>query len=504
MVGLSGLIGLLGPLLLLASPDAAVPAGPLAVFWGGGQTWAVDVDAERLLVAPGWIVPGPDGALRYRLRRIAEAAPRGEDGLPRPAHRWTVFERLDPGARRWTPLTSDPELPVQGQLFDEHHVVQFAGERAAFMRFRRVREGAAVADRISAFTVSLPEGRARALPPDTSAALGWLRRTLPGLVEPCVDRPAGLLTLDTPGGITARWLALTGIDRCADRAHALAIDPPPAERIRMPDARWDGERFSGAARPVLERVVDVRPHLDGRLALLLSGPSLPAGRLVHRDLPHFDDPCTLRDLTLWRAGRTAPIGRVPGLTGARWLPADDPFRAVIGHWFTAAEGPACHRPVSTESLPISGHACRITEDGRPWAGPDDLAARAWLTEDGPRMRLTVEVHDTERSADDGIELYLGGGRRPRRVHLNADGLEIRGGRRVRRAVSRQLEARLEATERGYVGHFVIERDLLGRPPALTIRVDDADPGVDGVVRLWPGGVPIDGRNPRATPLEPAP
>ncbi len=511
MVGLTGLLGsgglaaLLGPLLLLAAPD--VPAGitgPLAVFWGGGQTWAVEVDAERLWVAPGWRAPGPHGPLRYRLRRVAERPARDADGLPRPAHRWTVFERLDPAARRWTPLTAAPELPAEGQLFDEQHVVQFAGDTAGFMRFRRVREGAAARDRISALTLSLPGGAERPLPPDTPAALAWLKRTIPGLIEPCVDRPAGLLTLDTPGGITARWMALTGIDRCADRAHGLAIDPPPAERVRLTGARWTGERFAPDVGPVLDRVVDVRPHPDGQLALLLSGPSLPAGRLAHRDLARFDDPCTLRDLTLWRAGRTAPIGRVPGLTGARWLAPGDPFRAVIGQWFRPADAPPCHGPVATAPAPVGGHACRITEDGRPWAGPDDLAAAAWIVDDGPRVRLTVAVHDAERAAADGIELYLGPGRRPKRVHLGRDGLEIRGGRRTRRAIARQLDARFEPTERGYTGHFTLQRALLGRPPALTVRVDDSDPGISGAVRLWAAGAPIDGRNPRATPVEPAP
>ncbi len=489
------MVGLIAALALLAPPT-----GPVAVFWGGGRTWAVDADAERLWVSAGWITP--DGT-RYRLRRVAERMPRGADRLPRPAHRWTTLERLAPGTRVWTPLTDRPPLPAEGQLFDEQRAVQFVGDRVALMRFRRIREGGATTDRITAETRALPSGRARPMPPDVGASLGWLRRALPGLVEPCVEAPAGLLALDAPGGHPIRWLALAGRGRCADRAHALAMDRPPAERITLPGARWVADRLAPDVGPTLTGVVDVRPGPDG-LALVLSGPPLAAADLVHRDLTRFADPCTARELTLWRGGVTRPLGRVPALHGARWLAADDPLRAMLAARFTPADAPPCHRPLGFERRSPTGHACRITEDERAWAGPADLAAAAWAEDDGRRLIVSVEVRDPERSAEDGVELYLGPDRRPARVHLSPGGLDIRGGRRARRRIGRKVDADWRAGEGGYTARFALERSLLGRPPSITVRVDDHDPEVPGALRLWPAGSPIDGRNPRATPLEATP
>lgn len=489
------MVGLIALLAALAGP----PVGPVAVFWGGGQTWAVDAGRERLLVAPGWLVPGPDGPTRYRLRRVAERAPRGDDGLPRHAHRWTVFERLGPSERRWTALTEAPTPPAEGQLFDEHHPVQFAGDRIAFVRARRVRTGVATDDALSAFTLALPAGDRRPTPPDAAAAVAWMGKTLPGIIEPCVDRPAGLLALDTPGGIAGRWLVVTGVEHCADRAHGLALDRPTAARSELAGARWVGERFEPDVGAVMQGVVDVRPDAEGRLALLLSGPALPAGRRIHRDLARFDDPCTARDLTLWRAGRTAPLGRVPALNGARWMALDEALTATLDGWFVPADGGPCHRPLSFERTPPVGRACQITEDERPWAGPADLSTSAYAEPAGSRLAIVVEVRDPERTAEDGVELYLGPGRRAQRVHLGPEGLEVRGGRKTQRRIARQLDARWTDDAEGYTARFEIDRALLGRPPALTVRVDDAD--ADGTIRAWPVGGPIDSRNPRAMPLE---
>lgn len=489
------MVGLIAALALLSPPT-----GPVAVFWGGGRTWAVDTEAERLLVAPGWITSDAGGLRRYRITREARRAAPGPDRLPQPAHRWTAIERLDPGARAWTALTKAPAPPAEGQLFEEQQPIQFTGDTLALLRFRRIREGGATTDHIAAETLSLPAGAPRPMPPDLEPSLGWLRRTLPGLIEPCVDQPGGLLAIEAPGGHPIRWLALTGRDRCADRAHGLAMDRPPPDRVTLPGARWVDDRLSPDIGPTLSGVVDVRPGPDG-LALVLSGPALPTAGLVHRDLPRLADPCAARDLTLWRQGRTRPLGRAPALDGARWLAADDPLREALAHWFAPADGPPCHRPLASARAEPSGHICRITEDGRPWAGPDDLAAAAWAEDGGRRVVVTVQVRDPERSQDDGVELYLGPGRRPTRVHLGADGLDIRAGRRASARIRRQLATDWRRGEGGYTARFELDRALLGHPPAITVRVDDSDPGVPGALYLWAAGAPIDGRNPRATPLE---
>lgn len=489
------------PLALLLALLAPPPTGPIAVFWGGGRTWAVDLDAGRLLVSPGWIQSDDAGLWRYRLRRDADRPRPGPDGVPAPAHRWTLLERLAPGERTWRPITPPPTLPADGQVFDEQQVVQFAGDTVALLRFRRHRTEARTTDTVEAATLALPEGRPLPAPDGAEAAVAWLQAALPGVVEPCVDQPAGQLVLDTARDRRARWLVLAGAGRCAGRAHGLPLDHRAALPVFLAGgADLIGDTFRVDGRPVLDRVVDLRA-VAGQYALILRGEPLTAAEPLHRDLMRLDDPCLDRELYTWRPGAPpVPIGRVPRLDGLRWLGPHDPLRAALAAWFRPADAPPCHRPLAFEDRPVEGHACRIEEDGRPWTGPDDLAAGLSARAAGAQIQLTVTVRDPQRSPADGVELFFGAGRRPQRARIDADGLDVPGGRRTRARVTRKLHAAWRPDPDGYTVHVGLDRALLGDPPSLSVRIDDTDPDVSGAARLWLVGAPIDGRNPRATPI----
>ncbi|MCB9542012.1 MAG: hypothetical protein H6703_06160 [Myxococcales bacterium] len=493
---------------LLAPP----PPGPLVVFWGGGRTFVVDVDAERLLVAPGWITSTPDGLWRYRLRADASRA-RREPGEPiPPPSRWTTFEQLAPGAATWTALTPVPRRPADGQITDEHRVVQLRGDAVTLARHFRRRSAAhptpttpsptAHTRRTELFTLALPGGDPAPPPADADAAVDWLRRVLPGTVDPCVDRPGAAITLDVPGGALGRWLVLRGeAETCAGDAHLLRLDAAPPPAVTLAGARWDGERLVTDDGAVLDDVADARPG-PGDTALFLRGAPHTHDAAIHRDPERLDDPCLDREVLLWRPGQPPRIlGRAPALAGARPLAPDDPLRAALATRFRPADAPPCAAPLPLDAAPLDlTHACRVEEDGRPWRGEGDLAATLQAHSDRARLQLDVTVTDPDRAPGDGLRLYLGPGRRPARVTLTAAGAidaDGRTGRRARRQIA--LEAR--ATPAGYHLRFTLDRALLGTPPTLSLAVEDHDPAIAGATRLWLAGAPIDAQNPHAMPLE---
>ncbi len=499
--------------VLLAAPPAP-PAGPMMVFWSAGRTYLVDVETARLYVAPEWITSTPDGLWRYRLRVDAHRARRARGAAIPPPSRWTTFEQLAPGATRYTPLTAVPTPPGEGQISDEHRVVQLTGDTVTLTRHFRRRSAAhptpttpapiTTTRRADAWTLDLPAGERRPLPPDTDPALDWLRATLPGVLDPCVDRPAGRITLDLPGGHPSDWLVVRGeADACAGDAHALQLDAADPARPGLVGARWQDDALIFDDGRRLEDVVDVRPG-PADAALVLRGEPLALDAPLHRDLMRLDDPCQTRELSLHRPGRPpALLGDVAALDGARALAPDDPLRAARDTWFRPIGATPCHAALPLDTDPVlAAHRCQIDEDGRPWRGPDDLAAlvTARLETRGGRLHLELEVIDPDRAPGDGVRLYLGARRRPQRVAIGADGVQIRGGSRTRRRVRRQLDTTHAPTREGYRITATLDRALLGDPPSISVAVEDHDPGVDGAVWLWVAGTPIDGRNPRATPL----
>lgn len=485
---------------------APTPPGPLVVFWSNGRTYIVDVEAERLLEASGWITSTPAGLWRYRLRVDADRARRKPGEPMPPASRWTVFEQLAPAAAAWEPLTPVPTRPRDGSISDETHVVQFAGDRVTLARHFRRRSAAhptpttpsptALTRRAEAFTLALPGGEREPLPTETDAALDWLRRALPGVLDPCVDRPIGAIALDLPGGRLARWLVVRGeAEACAGAAHALRLDrPAPAlAGAALVGARWVDEAIVTDDGARLDAVVDVRPDPSG-WALVLRGAPLPIDAPIHRELMSLDDPCEGREVLLYHPGRDPRrLGTAARLDGARALAADDPLRAALATRFRPADAPPCHSPLPLDAAPIDvTHACRLDETARPWRGPADLAAAISARFDGGRLHVELAITDPERAPGDGVRLYLGPGRRPTTLAIAADGAIKAHPRRARVAVA------ADATAEGYRLHLAIERALLGDPPAITLAIDDADPALPGVARLWAAGAPIDARNPAAT------
>lgn len=496
---------------LLAAPPPAPPTGPMMAFWSAGRTYLVDVDAARLYVAPEWITSTPAGLWRYRLRVDAHRDRRARGAAIPPPSRWTTFEQLAPGATRYTPLTAVPTPPAQGQISDEHRVVQLTGETATLIRHFRRRSAAhptpttpapvTTTRRTDAWTLDLPTGERRPLPPDADAALDWLRAHLPGVLDPCVDRPAGRITLDLPGGHPGAWLVVRGeADACAGDAQALQLEPADPARPALVGARWQDDALVFDDGRRLEDVVDVRPG-PADASLVLRGDPIALDAPIHRDLIRLDDPCQTRGLTLYRPGRPpALLGDVATLDGARALGPDDPLRAARDTWFRPVGAAPCHAPLPLDTEPaLTAHRCHIDQGARPWRGPDDLAAAVTARLDR-RLEVDLEVIDPDRAPGDGVRLYLGTRRRPHRVAIGADGVQIRGGKRTRRRIARQIDARYTPTRDGYRVTATLDRALLGDPPSISVAVEDHDPGADGAVWLWVAGTPIDGRNPRATPL----
>jgi hypothetical protein len=418
------------------------------------------------------------------------------DGLRTARARRRRLEAADPGAHP----------PADGSISDEHHVVQFAGDRVTLARHFRRRSAAhptpttpsptALTRRAEAFTLALPGGEREPLPAETDAALDWLRRALPGVLDPCVDHPIGAITLDAPGGRLARWLVVRGeAEACAGAAHALRLDRSTPATAALDGARWAEEVIVTDDGARLDAVVDVRPDPSG-WALVLRGPPLPIDAPIHRDLMQLDDPCEAREVLLYQAGRDPRrLGTAARLDGARPLAADDPLRAALATRFRPQDTPPCHQPLPLDAAPIDvAHACRLDETARPWRGPADLAAAISARFDDGRLHVELAITDPERAPGDGVRLYLGPGRRPTTLAIAADGAIETSARRARLAVA------ADATAEGYRLHLAIDRGLLGDPPAITLAIEDADPALPGVARLWAAGAPIDARNPAATPL----
>lgn len=495
---------------LAAAPPVAPPAGDLAVFWGGGRTWALDLATERLWVAPGWLSSAEGQVWRYRVRLEARAPARAADEQYRPASRWARVEQLAfrpgsapaPEARApWRALSPAPTPPAGGQLFDEQRVVQFTGEAMVVARHRRQRTADSDEGSIELGTLRLPTGEPITAPAGAADAVRWLARRVDGVVQPCVERPTGVLTLDLPGGRAGRWLALGGDPhRCGERAHALPLSVAPRPTA-IGGARWADDALTDPSGRRVSPVADARPTPDGRL-LVLEGPPLIDEPAILRDLDAVDAPCVERTLVIWQTGaEPRSLGQVPRLDGLRWLPPGDPLRAALPTWFQSVGGPPCFEGLALDGpLEVRAHACQLDESDRPWWGVDDLSAGASASFDGDVLRVMIAVHDPHRAEGDQVRLWIGDRRRPRRVTIRGDALQVRGSRSVRRTVTRQIEHTWSPTDRGYQLALALDRRLLGERPALSVRIDDVDAPDGEAVHLWLVGRPIDGRNPRATPI----
>ncbi|MCB9535083.1 MAG: hypothetical protein H6704_02380 [Myxococcales bacterium] len=244
-------------------------------------------------------------------------------------------------------------------------------------------------------------------------------------------------------------------------------------------------------------MVDLRSTRGGERALVLRGEAAPDDAPLHRDPARLTAACPARTLWAWRGGGSLiPLGPVPRLDGLRWLAPDDPLRAHAALWLAPPRAPCVVDPRAPAEGP-GAHACRVDEDGRPWGGLTDLAARAHLEASGGTATLEVEVVDPGRHADDGLRVWIGA-RRPVRVELGEARLS------VRRAPERAVRPAWRATPHGYTARLDFPAEWLGDSPALSVRVDDVDPDAPGAVALWAAGTRVDGRNPAPAPLPVAP
>ncbi len=482
-------------ILLLGAPIP--PDHAAAVFWAGERTFLADVDAGVLYTAPGW--HATLGGDVWRFRMTAEASrPRSTGPLPAPPSRWTVLQAQAPGARAWQPLTPPPIPPGPDDrvLEDERAPLQFLGDTIVLARFRRrnVGEGPRLTAEVE--VRGLPDGVVAAPPP--AAGVGWIAERLPGLVDPCVRVPLAVVPRALVGGRRARFLALGASEaRCAGDLHLLRLGAAAAPAVALPGgAQWRGGPVNLGGQPA-DDVVDLRSTRAGERALMLRGEAAHDDAPLHRDPARLNAACPDRTLWAWRGGGPlVPLGAVPRLDGLRWLAPDDPLRTHAALWLAPSRAACVVDPRRPTEGP-GAHACRVDEDGRPWGGLTDLAARAHLASDGRTATLEVEVVDPGRHRGDGLSVWVGA-RRPVRVELGADRLN------VRRAPDRAVRPAWRTAPHGYTARLDFPADWLGDPPALSVRVDDVDPDAPGSVSLWAVGTRVDGRTPAPEPLPEAP
>lgn len=430
----------------------ALATHPYAVFWGAERTWVADVEAARLYVAPDWLVADGARVWRYRSRVEAER-PAGDEA----ARRRRLLERGVVGTPTFAAVGPEPGGAPQDELV----VLQFRGDAVTLGRFRRDLDRS----RTEALSLRLPDLAPEPPPPVTGPALEWLARW-PGLLDPCVRRPAGGFSWERGGGRVVRWLQLVPAGpACDGRAHAVAVvvEPGPAP---PPD------------------LVDRRARPDGEVALLLRGPALTDEDVVQRDLLAFTDPCADREVLLqWGDRSPVPLGRAPRLDGLRWVGAGDPLVKLLPTWFLPADDASvCTRPLTlTEGELPSAHRCRVDERGRAWGGRADLSAAVDARLERGELHLFVRVVDDARARGDAVHVFAGP--RARRITVTPE-----GGDGAWREVPGGYEVGLVVT-------------AAGDPPAVSVRVDDADPDVPGEVSLWAAGHRTGGAWPRPAPVE---
>ena len=451
---------------VLATVLAAL-SGPAAVFWSGGRTYVVDADAGRLYFAAGWYASDGDRVHRYRLQtHTSRRESRGD------ASRWTTLEHTVVGSRTWSVVD---EGPVDDPGHDERVVLQFLGERAVIGRYARSSGGRWR----TAATWHLPSGGPVHPPTEADRAVSEVAARLGG--EGTALRAHGVVERELAGGRTARWLVLADA-RGQMRAQALDRPKPFRPEIELRD------------------VADLRPSPDGELAVVLQGAPLGGEAWRIDDLLSLHDPCDTRRLLLWRARRPPlELGEVARLDGARWLDEGDPLRALVATRFLPAASATCFAPL-TQGPPSAptAHRCRVDEVDRAWGGPADLAAGVGLRLE-ERAEVRIDVQDAERLPGDAVRVFFGGGR-PESVSVSPDGVEGHGGARRRVELRAAVRGEWRPVEGGYTVTVQIPLDLVGDPPAISVRVTDQD--ADGTVQLWAAGDRVSAHQPRATPVTP--
>lgn len=501
-----GLAACGGALLLGLAPAAARPAteplqGPIALFYGPDETHVVDVGTGARYRAEGYIASQAGQLWRYRVRVEAREGPRRSDGLRGEPNRWSVFEGQALGEARWTPLVAEPMIPALGRLTHEQRVVQFRGESVSLLSLRREILPERALYHAEGQTLMLPSGQPM-VAPDPGDALRWLDAHLPGLVDPCVRRPAGRLSLELAGGRMADWLLLSGSEpRCDQELRGLALSVPPPAVQALGAAQWAAPHFT-SPEGNRDDVVDLRASPDGQFALLVAaepglGPVAPERPVLLDPFEATVRPCAQGTLWRWQAGGAiTQIGETAGLTGARWLSPDDPLLAWLSSEFLPLAA-SCHRPVALgqQGSGALGHRCRIVAQTRQWGGPADLDAEVFAGENGSDFLVVVRVTDPEHQPGDKVRFWLGEGRKPLQLQVDPQGWRILGG--TEKGLASGARSSWKRTADGYEATLALSRASLGETPPLTIRVEDEDS--EGVAWLWAGGLPIDSQNSRATP-----
>lgn len=452
-----------------------------AVFWSGTHTYLVDAEKAMLYAAPGWYASDGQQVWRYRVRAQAHRHPKGLEGERWPASRWTVLEQAPLEGQQFKAITPIPDVPPPGagHLHDEVAVLQFTGDAVAIQQTGRRYDSGGATTRSEIYRLQLPAGAREQAIAGGNEAVEWLGHRLPSLLDRCVRQPIGALTLERSGGRELRSLVLGAArERCAGDTAALDLGT-------VMQTGGGLEWWRSETREVPD-VIDARPDKDLRYALLLTGTA--------------PEPTTLRPPAcsdgmawLWKPDGATTLGPAASLDGAQWLAPSDPLLLALRTRFLPVRKPTCTAPMRLHSRSVrpgepSAHVCQVDEDGRAWGGPDDLAGSATAFLSGGQLIIDVEVVDPDRENEDGVHVWLGGDKR-RAVHfkVRSGGVGVWGGRKTRRRIKGLVRHSWEATSKGYTTRITVPESLAGKTPAIAVKIEDRDPGVDGDLGLWVGG-----------------
>ncbi len=400
----------------------------LALFWGVERSNLIDTEAAQLYWASGYLSSQEKRLYHYRLRGEGEAEGR---------RRRSWIEESQGGA--FKVIDPDEERIPEGE--DERLILSFRGEQLSLIRSLRQPEHRSLELR----SLRLPGGARLRSPPGFEPAYLWLRGRLPELLPqiPLLGR----LELESPGGALRPWLIL-------GESELLKQPLAPAPQVPLPPGFRSGPGgISAGSAPPLGPVADWRATPKGGLLLLQGIPSTAV----------IPDPCKSYPLwLLWPDGRQLKLGSASSLEGLRWLSPDDPLARSRAWRFLSADQP-CWTPFAAQESSPKGHACQIQAVDRPWRGPEDLSASAWLEGGWIHLRFI----DDQPTGEERLMIWAGGRRRwlsP--IKVGTKGSPPKG--RARRSGN----------------HWRIELPYawLGRPPALGLRFDDPDP--EGSVQLW--------------------